>query len=194
MERKIKIGMLTLHLKNIALVSKTAFKQWMLKDPFRESAVIAYYAIFSLPGLLVVVVTCAGYFLGREAVNGHLTAQITRTLGAQTAEHINSIVIAASEAKNSLWAAILGVITIIVGATGVFAEFQKSLNTIWEVKTDKAKSGLWHVIRVRLFVRVDSIYCIHSDCVTSRFSNAFCLGSLVVWAFFQFIFYHLAGC
>jgi membrane protein len=113
--------------------------------------VIAYYSIFSLPGLLVVIVTCAGYFLGREAVNNHLTAQITGTLGAQTADQIHNIIVKASEAKNSLWAAIIGVVTIIVGATGVFAEFQKALNTIWQVKTDKSKSGLWLVIRVRLF-------------------------------------------
>jgi membrane protein len=138
-------------LKNLFSVSGTAFKKWMAKDPFRESAVIAYYSIFSLPGLLVVIVTCAGYFLGREAVNNHLTAQINATLGAQTADQIHNIIIKASEAKNSLFAAIIGMVTIIVGATGVFAEFQKTLNTIWEVKTEKSKSGLWHVIRVRLF-------------------------------------------
>jgi membrane protein len=142
---------MTQHFKNIFTASKTALKEWMSKDPFRESAVIAYYSIFSLPGLLVVVVTCAGYFLGREAVNNHLSAQITGTLGAQTADQIQHIIIKASQAKNSLWAAIIGVVTIIVGATGVFAEFQKALNTIWKVKTDKFKSGLWHVIRVRLF-------------------------------------------
>jgi len=142
---------MTLHFKNIFTISRTAYKEWMAKDPFRESAVIAYYSIFSLPGLLVVIVTCAGYFLGREAVNNHLTAQITGTLGAQTADQIHNIIVKASEAKNSLWAAIIGVVTIIVGATGVFAEFQKSLNTIWHVKTDKSKSGLWHIIRVRLF-------------------------------------------
>jgi membrane protein len=84
-------------------------------------------------------------------VNNHLTAQITGTLGAQTADQIHDIIVKASEAKNSLWAAIIGVVTIIVGATGVFAEFQKALNTIWQVKTDKSKSGLWLVIRVRLF-------------------------------------------
>jgi len=142
---------MALHFKNIFTASKTAFKEWMSKDPFRESAVIAYYSIFSLPGLLVVVLTCAGYFWGREAVNNHLSAQITSTLGAQTADQIQNIIVKASIAKNSLWAAIIGVVTIIVGATGVFAEFQKSLNAIWEVKTDKSKSGLWHVVRVRLF-------------------------------------------
>jgi len=137
--------------KNILTVAKTSFKKWIAKDPFRESAAIAYYAIFSLPGLLVVIVTIAGYFFGRDAVNDHLASQITNTLGADTAEQIQSMIVKASETQNSIWAAIIGVITIFIGATGVFAQFQKSLNTIWEVKTDESKSGIWQIIRVRLF-------------------------------------------
>lgn len=139
------------NLKNILSVLKTSFKQWISKDPFRESAAIAYNAIFSLPGLLVVIVTLAGYFFGRDAVNNHLAAQITETLGAETAEQIQSIIEKASEIENSIWALIIGVVTIFVGATGVFAQFQKSLNIIWEVKADESKSGIWSLIRVRLF-------------------------------------------
>jgi len=137
--------------KNILAVSKISYKQWMSKDPFRESAAIAYNAIFSLPGLLVVIVTLAGYFFGRDAVNNHLAAQITVTLGADTAEQIQSIIVKASEIENSVWALIIGVVTIFVGATGVFAQFQKSLNIIWEVKADETKSGIWNLIRVRMF-------------------------------------------
>lgn len=132
-------------------IFKTAYKEWMAKDPFHESAVIAYYAIFSLPGLLVVVVTLAGYLFGREAVNNHVTAQITATLGADTADQIQSMIIKASELKNTVLAAVIGIATILIGATGVFAEFQKSLNIIWEVKADPSKSGIWGFIRVRLF-------------------------------------------
>ena len=132
-------------------VFKNAYKEWMKKDPFRESAVIAYYAIFSLPGLLVVVVTLAGYLFGRDVVNNHFIAQITATLGADTAEQIQTMIIKASEIKNTVWAAVIGVITILVGATGVFAEFQKSLNIIWEVKASETKSGIWQIIKIRLF-------------------------------------------
>jgi membrane protein len=130
---------------------KTAFKEWWSKDPFKESAVIAYYAIFSLPGLLVVIVTLAGYFFGREAMNNHVAAQISGTMGADTGQQVNDMIAKASETKNSGWATIIGVITIIVGATGVFAQFQKSLNIIWEVKADETKSGIWNMIKVRLF-------------------------------------------
>ena len=137
--------------RNVFALLKAAFKEWYAKDPFRESAVIAYYSIFSLPGLLVVIITLAGYIFGRDAVNNNVARQITNTLGADTAEQIQNMIIKASVSNNSVWATIIGVLTIIIGATGVFAQFQKSLNTIWEVKTDPSKSGLWIIIRVRLF-------------------------------------------
>lgn len=138
-------------IKEIGRVLKKAFKEWWSKDPFRESAVIAYYAIFSLPGLLVVVITVAAYFFGRDAVNDHLVKEITATMGANTAEQIQNMIAKAGEIKNSVWSTIIGIITIILGATGVFAQFQKSLNIIWEVKADKIKSGIWNVVKVRLF-------------------------------------------
>jgi len=140
-----------LKIKNIANLLKAAFIEWWAKDPFKESAVIAYYAIFSLPGLLVVVLSIAGYFFGADAVNNHLASQVSSYLGPETAKQIQDIIATTSQSKNSVWATGLGIITILVGATGVFAEFQKSLNIIWEVKADESKSGLWSLIRVRLF-------------------------------------------
>lgn len=138
-------------IKTIFHLFRSAFKEWNSKDPFRESAVIAYYSIFSLPGLLVVIISLAGYVFGRDAVNDHVAAQIASTMGQETAEQIQNMIIAASTTKKTVWAAVLGGITILVGATGVFSQFQKSLNIIWEVKADPNKSGLWKLIRVRLF-------------------------------------------
>jgi membrane protein len=137
--------------KNILSVAKTSFKQWISRDPFRESAAIAYHAIFSLPGLLVVIITLAGYFFGRDAVNDRIALQISGTFGAETGEQIQHIIAKASQTENSILAIIIGSVTIFIGATGVFAQFQKSLNIIWEVKADKSKSGIWNLIRVRLF-------------------------------------------
>src|SRR5665647_2534710 len=137
--------------KNFFAALKISSKEWWAKDPFKESAVIAYYAIFSLPGLLVVIITVAGYFFGQKAVNGQIASQITSTMGADTAQQIQDIIVKGTESKNSLWATIIGVITILVGATGVFAQFQKSINTIWEVKADESKSGILSLLKVRLF-------------------------------------------
>lgn len=138
-------------IQKIVIVLKNALKSWFDKDPLRESGIIAYYAIFSLPGLLVVILTLAGYFFGREAVNNQVAAQFTSTMGAETANQIQDMIIQASRLRNSLLATIIGVITILVGATGVFVEFQTALNMTWEVKLDTTKSGIWQIIRVRLF-------------------------------------------
>ncbi|MBN8706977.1 MAG: YihY/virulence factor BrkB family protein [Bacteroidetes bacterium] len=140
-----------IHLKNLVAISKTAFKKWWKKDPFRDSAVIAYYSIFALPGLLVVIISLSGYFFGRDAVNSHLAGQITQMFGADTSVQIQEMVIKASTMKNTFLATLLGIITIFIGATGVFVEFQKSLNLVWEVKAYESDSGLWDIIRVRLF-------------------------------------------
>lgn len=130
---------------------KTAFRAWWAKDPFKESAVIAYYSIFSLPGLLVVIITVAGYFFGKEAVNGQIAGQISATMGADTALQIQDIIAKATESKKSVLATIIGVITILVGATGVFVQFQKSINAIWGVKADEKKSGILIFLKARLF-------------------------------------------
>lgn len=137
--------------RKIPGVFKTAVKKWWDRDPFRESAVIAYNAIFSLPGLLVVVVTVAGYFFGAEAVSGRLHQQISEAMGPDTADQIREMLNAANKSKDSWWATVIGILVIIIGATGVFAHLQKSLNNIWEVKPSPKKSGILAYLRTRLF-------------------------------------------
>jgi membrane protein len=139
------------HFKIFFSVLKSSFKEWWKKDPFKESAVIAYYAIFSLPGLLVVIISLAGFFFGKEAVSGQIAAQISSTMGSETALQIQDIIVKAMVSKNTLFASIFGVITIIVGATGVFVEFQKSLNNIWKVQTDIKKSGISKLLKTRIY-------------------------------------------
>lgn len=138
---------------NLFRIIKLTYKEWMAKDPFRESAIIAYYAIFSLPGLFVVIVTLAGIFFGRDVVNEQILNQVTSSMGEETATEIRNIIDEQQNEtkKNSIWGALVGIATLLLGATGVFAQFQKSLNNIWEVKPDTSKSGIWEVVRVRLF-------------------------------------------
>lgn len=178
------------HIQKVFTVLKTASKRWFDKDPFHESAVIAYYAIFALPGLLVILMTLGGYFFGSEAVNDQVAGQFSSTMGAETANQIQDIIIQASRLRNSVIATIIGLITILIGATGVFAEFQNSLNTIWEVKLDTRKSGIWQVIRVRLFsfgliisiafllivsLLVSSLIAAFGNWLSSHFTDSFLL-------------------
>lgn len=138
-------------IKKTASVFGRAFKKWRSKDPFKESSVIAYNAIFSLPGLLVVVITVSSYFFGEELINRQLHQSIAGAMGNDTADQVQEMIVVALRNKDSVWAAIIGVITILLGATGVFVQLQKSLNIIWEVKATTQKSGIWSYVRMRLF-------------------------------------------
>lgn len=140
-----------MRLKRILTVFKITSIRWWKRDPFEESAIIAYYAIFSLPGLLVVIVTVAGYFFGQEAVNGQIAGQISSIMGEETAKQIEGIIAHGSASKKSVLATIIGIITILIGATGVFVQFQRSLNNIWEVKVDETKSGIINMLNSRLY-------------------------------------------
>jgi len=136
---------------NTGTLFKTTSKNWWNRDPFKESSIIAYNAIFSLPGLLVVVITVAGYFFGDDAVSGRLHKQVAEAMGTDTADQIQNMILLANKSKDSVWASILGIVIIFVGATGVFVQLQKSLNTIWEVKASITKSGIWSFLRTRIF-------------------------------------------
>jgi membrane protein len=119
-------------------------------DPFRQSAVVAYYAVFSIPALLVIIIAVAGLVFGEEAVRGEISDQIQLALGNDTAESVEGIIVKASEEKTSIVATIIGFITLIVGSTGVFSELQTSLNQIWDVKVVAKKKWL-KTIKTRLF-------------------------------------------
>jgi membrane protein len=142
--------MLLPKIKELIQVFKMAFNEWLAKDPFRQSAIIAYYAIFSIPGLLVLIIAIAGYFFGKATVNQSLFAQISETIGSETALQIQDVLTKSTTEKSTTWGSIIGITILIVGATGVFVELQKSLNLIWNVKV-KPQNGIWLMIKARLF-------------------------------------------
>jgi membrane protein len=137
-------------LKDIFLIFKVAFNEWVDKDPFRQSAIIAYYSIFSIPGLLVLIIAIAGYFFGTENVNQNLIAQIASTIGQDSALQIQEILEKSTTEKSTTWGSIVGISILLVGATGVFVELQKTLNLIWNVKL-KPQNGYWLILKSRLF-------------------------------------------
>jgi membrane protein len=137
-------------IKDLGKLFKITFNEWWRKDPFRESAVIAYYAIFSIPGLLMLIIAIAGYFFGKDSVIQNILNQISDTMGKDIAIQIRDILIKEGDAKTTLWGSIIGIITILVGSTGVFVELQKTFNIIWQVKV-VPKSGILPILKARLF-------------------------------------------
>jgi membrane protein len=137
--------------RKLPALLKTTFKKWNEHDPFREGAVVAYSAIFALPGLLVMVITLVGYFFGKDMVSGRLHQEISGAMGKNTADQVQAMITVALQTKDSLWASILGIAVIVIGAIGIFVAMQKSLNIIWEVKSVPNRSGIWKFLRTRLF-------------------------------------------
>ena len=117
-----------------ASIFRDTFFQWLDREPFRNSAVISFYTIFSLPGLLVIIINLAGYFYGEEAITRRISAEIEGMIGGNTAKDIEAIIANASMHRDSTFASLIGVATLIFGATGVFYQLQQTLNLIWEVK------------------------------------------------------------
>jgi membrane protein len=131
---------------------KATFTQWNERDPFSNSIIIAYYTIFSLPGLLVIIINSAGYFYDKKEITSQLSAQIESMMGGDTAADIESIIGKASEAKGTVLANVLGIATLLFGATGVFYQLQQMLNRIWKVKPKvKTTQKILELIRDRLF-------------------------------------------
>lgn len=128
------------------LIVKT-YKAWEKDKPFRLSAIIAYYAVLSLPGLLVIIINLVGSVWGTEIVQGQLTDEISRALGADAAKSIQTMLAETQNNTKNTLATILGIGTIIFGATGVFYHLQLSLNQIWEVKVHNDLSIFKMLIR-----------------------------------------------
>ena len=120
--------------KNIFSLLKATYFEWNEDEPFRQSAVIAYYSIFSLPALLIIIINVIGEIWGKEAVQGQISTQISGMVGPEAAQQVESIIASTSQQGNSVIAIIIGIGTLLFGATGVFYQLQLSLNKVWEVE------------------------------------------------------------
>ena len=121
-----------------------AFNSWNKNEPYSRSATIAYYTLFSLPSLLIIVVTIAGYFFGRDAVQGRITKEITRFIGSGTADAIEKMISNAWLSQDSTFAIIFGVGMLLFGATGVFVQLKLAMNNIWNVA--EKRNDFWGVL------------------------------------------------
>ena len=126
----------TFKIGHIPSLLKDTYKAWNKNDPFRLSAVVAYYAVLSLPALLVIIVSVVGSIWGTEIVQEKLTSEFSAALGKDAASSIKSMITESSSENRGLFATIVGIGTLLYGATGLFYQLQLALNDIWEVEPD----------------------------------------------------------
>jgi membrane protein len=124
-------------------------RQWSRHKIFQLSAALAYYSIFSIAPLLVIAVAVAGAAFGPAAVTGELRDQLRGMMGPAAAETIQSMVQSAYQPGKGIWATVIGIATLILGASTVFAQLKDALNTIWDVPTPSS-SGIFRFVRDRL--------------------------------------------
>jgi membrane protein len=140
-------------LKNV--VKKTGF---LFSETFREfiddnglklSAALSYYTIFSLPPLLIIIISLSGIFFGADAVRGEIFGQINGLVGNNAAIQIQETIKNVKLSNNNTFATIISIIILFIGASGVFAEIQDSINYIWGFRA-KPKRGLIKFLYNRL--------------------------------------------
>jgi membrane protein len=133
---------------NIFSLLVQAGKRWYRDDPWRHAATIAYYAIFSLPGLLIIIIWTAGTLFGQDAIQGQLSQNLGALLGESGADSVESMIVNARLDQENYWMRALGIGTLMFGATTLFLQLQTSLNAIWSVQS-APKHGLLKLLADR---------------------------------------------
>ena len=137
------------YILSLGEVIKNSFTGFLDHKVMKMSAALAYTTMFSLGPLLLVILFLSDIFLGREAIEGTIYGQIKSFVGPSSAIQIQDIIENLSLSNKGTVAGIIGVVTLLIGATSVFAEIQDSINTIWGIKPKK-KSGFWLFLKARL--------------------------------------------
>jgi membrane protein len=135
--------------KSIWEVFKSSVAQWFEDQPFQMASSLAYYTIFSLAPLLIIVIAIAGFAFGEQAAEQQIVGKIQGTIGQQGAETVQRMIQnASSQPKTGMISAVVGFVALLFGAGGVVGQLRTSLNTIWGV-APKPGQGVWGFMRQR---------------------------------------------
>lgn len=139
-------------LKKIAswrIVLKNLFKEFSTDYTLKYSASLAYYTVFSIAPLLVVITALFGFLFGKEAMQGEIYGQLKHLVGSKSAIQIQDVIKNIHLNKNSFFTTVLSIIILIIGATSIFGEIQDSINKIWGLRIKSSKVW-WQLIFRRL--------------------------------------------
>ena len=129
--------------------AKQVIVEFINDNVLKHSASLAYYTIFSLAPMVIIIVAICGSIFSKQALQGEIYGQIKGLVGSNAAVQIQNTIANIHLSNNTKLASTIGVIALIIGATGIFVEIQDSLNTIWGLKI-KPKSGIWRLVLNRL--------------------------------------------
>ncbi len=134
---------------NLWIVVRDAFNGFLDDRCLKLSAALAYYTVFSLAPLLVLIISVVSIFLGEEAIRGQIFSQINGLVGNEAAKQIQDMIKNVGLSGKTNTALAIGIVTLVIGATSIFVEIQDSVNLIWRVKA-KPKRGWLKLLKDRL--------------------------------------------
>ena len=158
--------------KNVSIL-KASFKAFNEDNALKMSASLAYYTIFSMAPLLLILISAASIFYGRDAIQNKVFEELNGFLGNDAALKIQEILQKITLNDDSTSAIIIGVVTLFIGATGVFLEIQDSINQIWRVKA-KPKKG-WKKLIINRFLSFSMIITLGFLLIVSLIINGIIL-------------------
>lgn len=129
---------------------KAAAVNWVHDYAQSMGAALAFYTMFSIAPLLLIVISIAGLVFGEEAARGEIFNQLDSMLGTPGALAVQSLIESAGKPATSVPASVFGLVFLFIGATSVFAELQDALDRIWRAPARAGNSGLWRLLRARL--------------------------------------------
>ena len=130
-------------------IAKATLMGFLDDKGMKLSAALAYYTIFALAPLLLLLISLAGIFLGKDAIQGKVFEELNGLIGASAALQIQDMIKAIELSDKSTFALVIGIFTLFIGATSIFGEIQDSINIIWKVKA-KPKKGWLKLLKNRL--------------------------------------------
>lgn len=133
--------------KYLALAKKT-FSEWSDDKATQMSAALAYYSVFSLGPLLIIAVAVAGFVFGKDTAREGILREIQGTMGPKTSEAVKAMMSSTQDTNASGWMAVVGIVTLLVTASGVFGQLKDSMNVVWKVKP-KTGSGIYNIVKER---------------------------------------------
>ncbi len=136
--------------RDVAGLFRTAAVNWVQDYAQSMGAALAFYTMFSIAPLLLIVISVAGIFFGEEAARGEIYEQLQGLLGTPGALAVQGLLESVNRSGDSVAATVLGVVLLFIGATSVFAELQDAFDRIWRAPPRAGTSGLWNIVRVRL--------------------------------------------
>ena len=161
-------------IKDLPQLLVASSKSWYRGIPFQHSAVVAYYAVLSLPALVIIILKLVGSFWGEDLVQSELLDEISKAIGPDAAESIRSMINNTLRDGTSVFATLIGIGTLIYGSTGVFYQLQSALDQIWELEPDY-KNNLIATVKSRVksfgFILIIGFLLLISFMLTSLLST-----------------------